>query len=53
MDSIVRSKSPNYIHGMTSERLSTYETPQEHSQWTETTVTGAILDKHFAIWWLG
>ena len=44
MDSIVRPTSLNYIHDITTERLSTYGTPHEQSHWTITTVPGTTFD---------
>ena len=45
MYSIARLTSLKYIHAMIIERLSTYGTPQDPSQWTKTTVAGAMFGR--------
>ena len=48
MVGVVRPISLNYICTMIIERLSTYGTPQEPSQWTKTTIAGATFGRYFS-----
>ena len=49
VDSILRPKSLSWIHAMTMEGLSTYETSQASSEWTKTAIVGAILGRFLGL----
>ena len=49
MYSNARLKSLEYIHAMIIERRITYGTPHDPSQWTNTTIGGAIFGRYFSL----
>ena len=49
-DRILRATSLSWIHTMTMEWLSTYETTQSPSEWTKTAAIGTILGWFYGLW---
>ena len=50
MESILRPKTLSWIHSMTMEGLSTYETSQASSEWIKMAIVGGVLGRFFGLW---